>query len=150
MSADARISHREQSVLDAASSGVDGHATKHPVSQANRMKVPPFNPASRFVGVSPARPSPQLQPEPMVHAAEYILADHVPVVVRPSPDDRIQGTDNHRLWRGSQTREDVADLRAERFLALTRRLDQQFTVRVFANILTEKIKPILNLRDPCL
>ena len=63
---------------------------KEPRLVLDREKVLPENPRSRLVPVAPSYPIPQPLSDIPVNPLKCLLADHMPVEVRPTPYHRIQ------------------------------------------------------------
>src|SRR5215469_13511188 len=65
-------------------------ASEHPITSADRLKVFLFHPAFGLLGMSPLRPLPQSPKDRVVHFRQGLLAAHIPVIVGPAPDDRVE------------------------------------------------------------
>jgi hypothetical protein len=95
--------------------------------------------------VPPFRPLPQRAKDSVVHFGKGLLARHVPVIVRPASDNRVELSYEVsgsclciRLY-------DCSDFPQERLHVLAGRLDQDFTV-IVTNVLSEKIKSVRDVR----
>ena len=82
----------------------------------------------------------------MVERTEDSFGDHVPVILNPSPDDRVEQADQifrFGLWVGL---DDLAHFLHQFSDAFLSRFDQQFVV-ILAYILAEKVEPVLDVGD---
>ena len=105
-----------------------------------------LNPMGTLVWMSSSCPSPQDFEDEVIYGAEDCLADHVPMILNPTPYDGIEQP-YQVLGFGLQVGlHDVSDFPHEHLDALEGRLDEQFAV-VLAYVLSEKIEPILDVRD---
>ena len=80
----------------------------------------------------------------MVERTEDSFADHVPVILNPSPDDRVEQADQifrFGLWVGL---DDLADFLHQFSDAFLGRFDQQF-VAILAYILAEEVEPVFDV-----
>ena len=119
---------------------------EHPVSRAEGHKVAGFHPSPALVGMATFGPAPQRLEDRMIHRLEDFGADPMPVIQRPAPDERVQVANEGTRWRTLVGFDDPSDFPQHRFDALRRRLDEQLAV-VFANVLSEEVKPFLDMRD---
>ena len=86
----------------------------------------------------------------MIDAFERAFAHHVPVIVGPTADHRVERI-NQIGGRHSQCGFDrLPDAIQEGFNILAGRLNEQLPVGISAHILPEEIKAILHVRDDCL
>ena len=67
------------------------------------------------------------------------------VIIRPSPQDRIEQPDQICLFGRLVTLDDFTDFIKMRFDVRFRRLRQQLAV-IFANIPSEEVKPLIDVR----
>jgi hypothetical protein len=84
----------------------------------NGPKVARFHPSDTLVGVTSLGPSPQCLEDSMVHRLEGFRADHMPVVHRPAPDDRVQVADEGASRGALITLNDRSDVPQHRLDAL--------------------------------
>ena len=82
----------------------------------------------------------------VVHGAEYLSANDVPVVIGPTTNNRIELGDEVTGLRCLVGLYDPSNLCKERLDVLFRRLDKELAV-ILANILPEKIETVLYVRD---
>src|SRR6516164_6159817 len=121
-------------------------ASEHPIPSADRLKVFLFHPAFGLLGMSPLRPLPQSPKDRVVHFRQGLLAAHMPVIVGPAPDDRVE-LHNQVSGSGLTARlDDGSDFGQERRHILAGWLDQDGAV-VSTHVLSEEIKAVLNMRD---
>ena len=66
---------------------------KHPVMPIDGLKVAGLHPSCAFGGMAALGPAPQGLKDRVVHGLEDLRADHMPVIQRPAPDERVQVTD---------------------------------------------------------
>src|SRR5213592_706880 len=82
------------------------------------------DPAAAFLGMSSHRPLPQAVENGVVHTDKGSLARDMPMVVRPTPDLRVEQGDQTIGSRLLVALDDFSDVRQKRFHVLLRRLDQ--------------------------
>src|SRR5665213_4466178 len=68
------------------------------------------------------------------------------MIVRPTQNDGVELTNQTRLCRGRIRLDDRSDFLQEDVRVLLRRFDEQLAV-VFAEVLSEEIKPFFDVRD---
>lgn len=66
---------------------------KAQVSESPTLKVLMIDPAPSFFGMSSLEPGPQQAPEDIIDFSEGRFCHDVPIIIGPSPDDRIQCLD---------------------------------------------------------
>ena len=66
---------------------------KHPVALITGMKVACLHPSYALIGMSSLRLSPQRLKDSMVHGLEHFRAHPMPVIHRPTPNDRVYMAD---------------------------------------------------------
>src|SRR5262249_34397398 len=116
---------------------------KDPVPAFLRLPVRAADPPFSFVAVAPQGPPPQCGVNGVIYLAEGPLADDVPVIVRPTPNDRVQTRDHGRRWRAAVPSDGASDLLQERFhVRLGRRNQEDFAAAVLAYILVEEVEAV--------
>src|SRR5216683_3020449 len=129
---------------------IAGFTEEGPVTVSAPFKVFGFEPARAFVRVPSACPLPQTREEDVINASERAFAYHVPMIVGPTANlgveliDQIGGRHTMRSFDGS------SDTIQEGSNILLGRLDEQFSVRISAHVLSEEIKAFLHVRNDCL
>src|SRR6266849_9453370 len=68
-------------------------AGKHPMALIDGMKVACLHPPDALIGVSSLRPSPQRLKDGVVYRLEHFRADHMAVIHRPPPHERMYVAD---------------------------------------------------------
>src|SRR6266481_689172 len=61
-----------------------------PMSPTDGAEVFVLDPSPGFLGMPPLRPLPQSSKDRVVHLRKGSLARHMPMIVRPSPDNRVE------------------------------------------------------------
>src|SRR5262245_55081221 len=91
-------------------------------------------------------PAPQCFVDCIIDLREYFLTAYVPVIVRPSPDDRVK--DRYQMPGCSSfiRSDDFPYFPQEGFDILPSRRNEQFA-GVLADILSEKIETFLDVHD---
>ncbi len=92
MSLDRDMSRVQEIIFYDAFFGCDD-SVEDPILPFDGFKVSLFNPLFRLVGVPPFRPLPQGLEDGMANSCKGDFADDVLVIVRPSPNDRVQLND---------------------------------------------------------
>jgi hypothetical protein len=111
-------------------------------------KVFLFNPGGGFVAVASFRPAPEFVPNQVVDFAEGLFADHVPVIIRPTLDNGVK-LGNQLTGRGSLMGfNNLSNFGQQGFDLLLGRFNQQLPL-VFADILSQEVEPIFDVRDGC-
>ena len=64
-------------------------AGKYPMALIDQMKVACLHPPDALIGMSSLGPSPQRLKDSVVHGLEHFRADPMPVIHRPTPNDRV-------------------------------------------------------------
>ena len=129
---------------------IAGFTEEVPVAIPTLVKVFRFEPARAFVRVPSSCPLQQTGEDVAIHVSKYALAHHVPMIVRPATNlgveliDQIGGRHAMCSFDGS------SDAIQEGSDILLGRLDEQFSVRVSAHVLSEEIKAMLHVRNDCL
>jgi len=73
--------------------------TEHPVTVADDVKVLVLDPSARLVRVPASGPLPQRPEERVIHFGEGLFTRHMAMIVRPSPEERIELSDQV-FWLG--------------------------------------------------
>src|SRR6202035_2103519 len=129
---------------------IAGFPEEGPLTIPAPVKVFRFEPARAFVRVSSSCPFPQTREEGVINASERAFAYHVPMIVGPTANlgveliDQIGGRHTMRSFDGS------SDIIQKGSNILLGRLDEQFSVRISAHVLSEEIKALLHVRHDCL
>ena len=121
-----------------------------PVTVPTPLKVFRFDPARGLVRVSFSCPLPQTREDGVIDASEDAFAHHVPMIVRPTANLRVELI--YQVGGGHAMRvfDDPSDALQEGSNILLGGLDEQFPVRISAHILSEEIKAVLHARSDCL
>jgi len=82
----------------------------------------------------------------VVEGVEDHLGDHVPVILYPSPDDRVEQADQVFRFGLGVSFDDLADLPYQFSDAFLGRFDEQF-VAILAHILADEIEPVFDMGD---
>ena len=124
-------------------------ARKRPSSLAQGWEAVLLDPVARFLGVSASGPTPECPPDFMVHPVERLLGRTVPMIVGPATNDRVQQANQHCLADGLVRINNSTDFLQKRVRVLFRRFHQRLAV-IFAEVLSEEVKPLVNMGDACL
>jgi hypothetical protein len=114
------------------------------------LKVFLLEPTQIFVSVPPSGPSPQTGEDFVIRARKRAFTHNVPMIISPTSYfgveffDQIGGRETQRGLDCS------SDAIQEGFNILPGRLDEQFSIRIPAHVLSEKIKAFLHVRNDCL
>ena len=123
---------------------------EHPVISAGRMErgeVPGLDPAPALVRMPPPRPPVGEHPHVVIQRGEGLLGHHGAVVGRPTPNDRVEPGD-HRFGVGPVQGLDLGgEPAADAMHGLLAGFDQQFAVRVTANVEPEEVEAVLDGDD---
>ncbi len=92
-------------------------------------------------------PLPESVPDVRVERREGHFCYDVAMIHSPSPNDRVQSMDQHRLSDTRVTLDDFPDLVEQRFDTFLRWLDQQFAT-VLAHVLAKKVETFGDMGDP--
>src|SRR6476660_379654 len=97
--------------------------------------------------MSPACPLPYCPEDGVIDLDEDLLADNMPMVVRPSLDSGIKT--RYQLGCGQRLRvpNNSPDTLQEHANALSRGLNEQLSISILAHILSKEIKAILYMCD---
>ena len=114
------------------------------------IKVFRFEPARAFVRVSSSCPFPQTREEGVIDASERAFAHHMPMIVSPTANLGVELIDQVGGRHAMRGFDGLSDAVQEGFDILLGRLDEQFSVRVSAHVLSEEIKATLHVRNDCL
>jgi len=83
----------------------------------------------------------------MVNVCEGTFADHVPMIVGPTSNLRVELIDQISGRHAKPGFDGCPDPRQEGLNVSLGRLDEQFPVRVAAHVLSEEIKAFLHVRN---
>jgi len=121
-------------------------STEHPVPIANDVKVLVLNPSAWFVRVSTPGPLPQGPEEGVIHRGKGLFTAHMAMIVRPPPEQGIELRDQVcgfglRIGpnEGSGFAQEGVDTAARGF--------HENRAVIVADVLTEKVKPVSDMRD---
>jgi len=106
-----------------------------------------FEPGRGLFRVSSPCPPPQTMEDRMISRCEDTFADHVPMVVGPTPNFRVELIDQIGSRQAKPGFNRSSDAIQEGFDIFLGRLDAQFPVRVTAHVLSEEIKAFLHVRN---
>src|SRR5450755_1642641 len=126
---------------------IAGFPEEGPVTIPTPVKVFRFEPAGAFVRVPSSCPLPQTREDGVIDASEDAFTHRVPMIVRPTANlwveliDQIGGRHAMSSFDGS------SDALQEGSNILLGGLDEQFSVRVAAHVLSEEIKAMLHVRN---
>src|SRR5258707_8480111 len=118
-----------------------------PITVPTAFKVFRFDPARGLVRVPSSCPLPQIREDSVIHESKYAFAHHVPMIVCPTANLRVELIDQVGGRHAMRSFDDSSDAIQEGSNILLGRLDEQFPVRVSAHVLPEEIKAVLHLRD---
>jgi len=110
------------------------------------VPVPTDDPQERFFRVPAFGPEPETVLHGDFQPAERPLGHHMPVVVGPAPQNRIEHADEIKLVESSMTPDQLPHLVQTRKRAFPGRLDEQFS-SVLAEVLAEEIEPVGDVGD---
>jgi hypothetical protein len=122
---------------------------KHPITAIGCLEVFGFDPAPRFLWVSPFGPLPERLEDGMIYFGKGSATGAVLMVLGPSPNDGIENKDEFSGRRLRIGFDDLADFGEEGFHVLCGGFGAQ-TFTVAADVLSEKIESSFNVRDACL
>ena len=106
-----------------------------------------FEPGRGLFRVSSPCPPPQTMEDRMISRCKDTFADHVPMVVGPTPNFGVELIDQIGSRQAKPGFNRSSDAVQEGFDILLGRLDAQFPVRVAAHVLSEEIKAFLHVRN---
>ena len=92
-------------------------------------------------------PIPQVAVDLVVHFAEGLACDYVPMIVGPSPNHRVKGPDHIAGFHGRKLPDCFLDLIQERFDIVHGRSYEQLAP-VLARVLPKEIKSVLYPGNP--
>jgi len=129
---------------------ITGFTEEGPITVFTPFKVFRFEPARGLVRVPSPCPLQQTREDGAVHASKRAFAHHVPMIVRPTTNLRVELTDQIGGRHAMCIFDCSSDARQEGSNILLGRLDEQFPVGISAHILSEEIKAVFHVRDDCL
>lgn len=129
---------------------IAGFTEEGPVTIPTPIKVFRFEPARTFVRVPSSCPLPQAREDVAIHVSKRVFAHHVPMIVRPTANFRVELIDQIGGRHAMCSFDDSSDALQKGSNILLGRLDEQFSVRVSAHVLSEEIKAVLHVRNDCL
>jgi hypothetical protein len=126
---------------------IAGFTEEGPIAVLTPSKVFRFEPARGLVRVPSSCPLPQTREDGAIHASKRAFAHHVPMIVRPTANFRVELIDQIGGGHAMCVFDDSSDAIQEGSNILLGGLDEQFPVRVPAHVLSEEIKAVLHVRD---
>ena len=129
------------------SSVIAGFTEEGPVTIPAPVKVFRFEPARAFVRVPSSCPLPQTREDVAIHVSKRVFAHHVPMIVGPTANFWVELIDQIGGRHAMCVFDDSSDAIQESSNILLGRLDEQFSVRVSAHVLSEEIKAMLHVRN---
>jgi len=105
------------------------------------------DPATAFITVSSARPTPQGLEDGTVYTAEDSFTHHMPMVVSPTPNFRIELLYYLRRRLRYRSPDRFSDVIQEDSDVLLRWLDEQLSIAVLAHMLSEEVEAVRDVRD---
>jgi len=96
--------------------------------------------------VSAFGPVPETLPQVIVHFTKHVRCRHMAVIIRPSPNNRVEHTDQVFLTQSTAPVDRPAHFFQEATRVLPGGLDQQLAVP-FAQGLTEEVEPLVDVGD---
>ena len=129
---------------------VAGFTEEGPIAVLTPFKVFRFEPARGLVRVPSPCPLPQTREDGAIHASKRAFAHHVPMIVRPTANLRVELTDQVGGRHAMCVFDGSSDALQEGSNILLGRFDEQFPVGISAHILSEEIKAVLHVRNDCL
>ena len=126
---------------------IAGFTEEGPVPIPTLVKVFRFEPARAFVRVPSSCPLPQTREDVAIHVSKRVFAHHVPMIVRPTANFRVELIDQIGGRHAMCSFDDSSDALQEGSNILLGRLDEQFSVRVSAHVLSEEIKAMPHVRN---
>ena len=129
---------------------IAGFPEEGPVTVPTPFKVFRFDPARGLVRVPFSCPLPQTREEGVIDASEDAFAHHMPMIVRPTANLRVELIDQIGGRHAMCSFDGSSDALQEGSHILLGRLGEQFPVGVSAHVLSEEIKAVLHVRNDCL
>jgi len=126
---------------------IAGFTEERPVTVPTSRKVFRFEPAWVFVRVPSSCPLPQTGEDGMIDACERAFTHHVPVIVGPTADHRVERIDQIGGRHPKRSFDNLSDAIQKDFDILAGRLDEQLPIGISAHVLSEKIKAVLHVRN---
>ena len=126
---------------------IAGFTEEGPVTIPAPVKVFRFEPARAFVRVPSSCPLPQTGEDVAIHVSKRVFAHHVPMIVHPTANLWVELIDQIGGRHAMCVFDDSSDALQEGSNILLGRLDEQFSVRVSAHVLSEEIKAMLHVRN---
>src|SRR5260370_677514 len=126
---------------------IAGFTEEGPITIPAPVKVFRLEPARAFVRVSSSCPFPQTREEGVIDASERAFAHHMPMIVGPTANLGVELIDQLNPKHSMRGLDGLSDAVQEDFDILLGRLDEQFSVRISAQLLSEEIKALLHVRN---
>ncbi len=147
VSLDGRATGRPQPNLNKLALVITRFTEEGPVTTTSRRKVFLFAPACVLVRVSSSCPLPQTREDVVIHAGKRACTHHVPMIVGPTPNFGVEFTNQIGGRHAQRSSDYLPDAAQEGFNVLLGRFDEQFSVGIFAHVLSEEIKTFLHVGD---
>src|SRR2546421_145599 len=116
-----------------------------PITSPIALIVFLFEPGRGLFRVPSPCPPPQTMEDRMISICEGTFADHMPMIVGPTPNFWVELIDQIGSRHAKPSFNRFSDAIQEGFNILLGRLDEQFPVRVTAHVLSEEIKAFLHV-----
>lgn len=97
---------------------------EHPMACSHRFEVLPSNPTSAFMRMATFGPAPEREEDRIIHLDKGLFTHDMLMIVRPSPNNRVQLGDQHASGHGLLGFEDGADLGQHPLHTLLGRFDE--------------------------
>ncbi len=123
--------------------------SEHPFTGFNLLEITILAPAGSSCRMTAPYPGPQRSEDLVIHPSENFLCNDVPVIIGPSPNDRIQRLDQEYLGCRFGFLQDVPDFIQKALNVLSSGPDQELSAE-FPDILSKEIKAFPHMRDPSL
>src|SRR5438046_6211216 len=98
--------------------------------------------------MSSSAPLPKPPKDEIIYPGERLFGNHISMIVCPTTNNRIKLSYHLMLRRCFILTDDVCDFLFEKFDVCFGGFNQQLAL-IFTNILSKKIKSLLNIYNPC-
>ena len=123
--------------------------SEHPFTGFNLLEITILAPAGSSYRMTAPYPGPQRSEDLVIHPSENFLCNDVPMIIGPSPDDRIKRLDQEYLGCCFGFLQDVPDFIQKALNVLSSGPNQELSAK-FPDILSKEIKTFPHMRDPSL
>lgn len=110
-------------------------------------KIAVVNPLFSFIGMSPTTPSPDRLPDDMIYLVEGYLGTDMSMIHRPASYYRIELTNESCCWSCFAPFNGFPNFIQETFEVLLRGLNDQFSIVVFSDVLSQEIYSFTDMGD---